>query len=47
MHELRIMITLVTLSFKILPPPQELDNMIAVETSFRKPKDCYARFEIS
>ncbi|KAM0813004.1 hypothetical protein AB5N19_12995 [Seiridium cardinale] len=46
MHELRIMITLTTLSFKMLPLPQELDSMNAVETMFRKPRDCHARFQI-
>jgi hypothetical protein len=46
MHELRIMITLATLSFKLLPLPGELDNMKAQETMFRKPIDCYAKFEV-
>jgi hypothetical protein len=46
MHELRIMIALTTLSFKMLPLPEELDNMNVIETMLRKPRDCYAKFEV-
>ncbi|KAH8661995.1 cytochrome P450 [Xylariales sp. PMI_506] len=46
MHELRIMITLSTLSLKMLPLPDDLANMDVVETMFRKPRDCYAKFEL-
>ncbi|KAI1875956.1 uncharacterized protein JN550_001452 [Neoarthrinium moseri] len=45
MLELRIMITLTALSFNMLPLSSKRDNMEAVETMFRKPKACYARFE--
>lgn len=45
MHELKIMITLTTLSFKFAPLPDHLDNMRANETLFRKPVDCSVRLE--
>ncbi|ORY67353.1 cytochrome P450 [Pseudomassariella vexata] len=47
MHELRIMITLTMLSFSILSLsnlPKDHDNMLAWETMFRKPRECYAKF---
>ncbi|KAK6852539.1 cytochrome P450 [Apiospora arundinis] len=46
MHELKIMMTLTTLCFKLAPLPEQLDNMRADETLFRKPVDCFVRLEV-
>ncbi|KAK8051432.1 cytochrome P450 [Apiospora rasikravindrae] len=46
MHELKIMMTLTTLCFKFAPLPEDLDNMRANETLFRKPVNCFARLEV-
>ena len=46
MHELKIMMTLTTLCFKLAPLPDHLDNMRASETLFRKPVHCSARLEV-
>ncbi|KAK8079992.1 Cytochrome P450 oxidoreductase [Apiospora hydei] len=46
MHELKVMMTLTTLCFKFARLPEDLDNMRANETLFRKPVNCFARLEV-
>ncbi|KAK7956748.1 Cytochrome P450 monooxygenase TRI13 [Apiospora aurea] len=46
MHELKIMMTLTTLCLKFARLPEDLDNMRANETLFRKPVNCFARLEV-
>lgn len=45
MMELRIMITLTTMSFKFLPVPPELNSFQATEQLLRTPRQCYLRLE--
>ena len=45
MQELRIMITLLVLSFEFEPVPQNLNSMRGIELMFRKPEQCYVRLK--
>lgn len=41
LRELRIIITLLVLSFEFLPLPEELSGMAAEERLFRRPRMCH------
>ncbi|KAI0834304.1 cytochrome P450 [Hypoxylon sp. FL0890] len=45
MMELRIMITLIIMSFKFLPVPPELNSFQAVEQLLRTPRQCFVKLE--
>ncbi|KAI1389090.1 cytochrome P450 [Hypoxylon trugodes] len=45
MMELRIMITLVVMSFKLLPIPPELNSFQVTEQLLRSPKQCFVKLE--
>lgn len=45
MMELRVMICVVTLKFKFLPVPNELNSHLAHERLLRAPLQCYVKLQ--
>lgn len=45
MMELRIMITLMVMSFKFLPVPTELNSFQVFEQRLRPPRQCFVKLE--